>query len=117
MTLKRKHEESLEDLQDLLGSYKPCEFKLSSSKVLFVGVIPASKCDPDKPGTDATTKAATTQLGFIPDWYDILKVSPDCAFGNIGFQRIADYIKHTHTPTRTNVYLWKESILLWTPEP
>ena len=60
---------------------------------------------PDKPGTDATTKAATTQLGFIPDWYDILKVSPDCAFGNIGFQRIADYIKRTHTNQNKRLFV------------
>ena len=102
---KKRKNAPPKSLQDLLGPYKPCKFKLAASKVLFVGVMPASKCDPDKPGTDATTRAATKQLGFTPDWFDILPVSPDCPFGEIGFQRIAEFIETTHTKEDKQAFL------------
>jgi hypothetical protein len=73
------------NLENVIGKYKPCEFKLTSSKILFIGVIPASFCDPNQPGCDLTTKAATSIIGISPDWFDILKVSPQLPFGKIGF--------------------------------
>ena len=58
--------------------------------------MPAPKCDPNNPEGDATTNAATDALGFRPDRYDILKVSPEKPLSQISYAYIGDFININH---------------------
>jgi hypothetical protein len=102
--LKCKTNTVKSNLENVIGKYKPCEFKLTSSKILFVGVIPASFCDPNHPGCDLTTKAVTSALGISLDWFDILKVTPQQPFGKIGFHNIVHYIETNHTQIEKDAF-------------
>ena len=70
-----------------------CKFKKTPSPVIFAGVVPASKCYPDAPGTNATTQAVKQAIGETPNWIDILPYSPLQAFGKIGWALITTFIR------------------------
>ena len=57
-TKKQKQRQSTnrDDIKGLLGEYIDCKFKKTPSPVIFAGVVPASNCYPDSPGTDATSR-------------------------------------------------------------
>ena len=100
---KTKHvTKNRDDIKALLGEYIDCKFKKTPSPVIFAGVVPASNCYPDSPGTDATSQAVKQAIGETPHWIDILPYSPLQAFGKIGWDRITTFIK-TSLVTKTKV--------------
>ena len=102
---KRHQSRNRDDIKALLGEYIDCKFKKTPSPVIFAGVVPASNCYPDSPGTDATSQAVKQAIGETPHWIDILPYSPLQAFGKIGWDRITRFIRDNLCDKDKSTYL------------
>lgn len=102
---KKQKVSSGDPLFDLLGPSQPCEFNYVDSAHVMAGIIPASRCSPDSPGEDATTKDITRELGAPSTWVDAIVRSPDNNFGGIGWSNIVNYLDKHHGPKERASYL------------